>query len=37
MMPNEVQAYRLGEKAFETKGTNGFVVTIEMNSDDVKK
>jgi hypothetical protein len=36
MMPNEVQAYRVGEKAFESKGTNGFLITIDMNSRDVK-
>ena len=37
MMPNEVEAYRLGPKAFEYKGTNGFMITIDMNSKDVKK
>jgi hypothetical protein len=36
MMPNEVQAYRIGPKAYETKGTNGFMITIDMNSKDVK-
>jgi hypothetical protein len=36
MMPNEVQAYRVGPKAYETKGTNGFMITIDMNSKDVK-
>jgi hypothetical protein len=36
VMPNEVQAYRVGDKAFETKGTNGFVTTLEMKSGDVK-
>lgn len=36
MMPNEVEAYRLGDKAFEYKGTNGFMITIDMNSRDVK-
>ncbi|MEA2736374.1 MAG: hypothetical protein QOE14_2825 [Humisphaera sp.] len=36
MMQNEVQAYRLGDKAFETKGTNGFAITIDMKSSDVK-
>jgi hypothetical protein len=35
VMQNEVQAYRVGDKAFETKKTNGFVVTIDMNSKDV--
>lgn len=35
LMPNEVNAYRLGEKAFETKKTNGFMITIDMSSADV--
>jgi hypothetical protein len=36
MMPNEVEAYRAGNKAFEYKGTNGFMITIDMASSDVK-
>ena len=36
LMPNEVEAYRVGEKAFEYKGTNGFMVTVDMTSNDVK-
>jgi hypothetical protein len=36
MMPNEVEAYRIGEKAFEFKGTNGFMITIDITSRDVK-
>ena len=36
MMPNEVEAYRMGEKAFEYKGTNGFMITIDIASSDVK-
>ena len=35
LMKNEVEAYRVGEKPFEFKGTNGFVTTIEMSSKDV--
>lgn len=35
MMPNEVEAYRAGEKAFEYKGTNGFMITIDIASKDV--
>ncbi len=35
LIPNEVQAYHTGEKAFEYKGTNGFMVTLDINSDDV--
>lgn len=34
VMPNEVQAYR-GEKGYESRGTNGFMITIDMNSNDV--
>lgn len=36
MMPNEVEAYRQGDKAFEYKGTNGFMITIDIASRDVK-
>ncbi len=36
MMPNEVEAYRAGEKPFEFKGTNGFMITLDMSSKDVK-
>jgi hypothetical protein len=32
MMPNEVQAYRLGPKAYEFKGTNGFMITVDIDS-----
>jgi hypothetical protein len=35
LMPNEIEAYRVGDKAFEFKGTNGFMITIDMNSNDV--
>ena len=35
LMPNEVEAYRVGPKAFEFKGTNGFMITWDMNSRDV--
>ncbi len=37
MMPNEVEAYRIGDKAFEYKGTNGFMITLDMNDKDVAK
>jgi len=37
LMPNEVEAYRVGEKAFEYKGTNGLVTTVEFASSDIKK
>jgi hypothetical protein len=35
LMPNEVEAYRVGPKAFEFKGTNGFMITIDVASRDV--
>jgi hypothetical protein len=35
LMPNEVEAYRVGPNAFEYKGTNGFLITVDMNSNDV--
>ena len=35
LMPNKVETYKLGDKAFEYKGTNGFMITIDINSKDV--
>jgi hypothetical protein len=35
MMPNEVEAYHEGPKAFEYKSTNGFMLTFDMTSNDV--
>jgi hypothetical protein len=37
LMPNEVEAYRLGDKAYEFKGTNGFMITVDIASKDLKK
>jgi len=34
LMPNIVEAYRLGPKAYEYKGTNGFMITFDINSKD---
>ncbi len=34
LMPNEVEAYRVGPNAFEFKGTNGFLITVDMTSKD---
>ena len=34
MMPNVVEALRAGEKAYEFKGTNGFMITVDLNSKD---
>jgi uncharacterized protein DUF1326 len=35
MMPNEVEAYRKGPKAYEFKGTNGFMITFDIDSKSV--
>ena len=35
MMPNTVETWKVGEKAFEYKGTNGFMITFDINSKDV--
>jgi len=37
LMPNEVEAYRVGDKAFEFRNTNGFMLTLDMDSRDVAK
>ncbi len=34
MMPNEIEAYKEGPKAYEFKGTNGFMLTFDINSKD---
>jgi len=36
LMPNEVEAYRVGAKPFEFKGTNGFMITIDITSKDAR-
>jgi hypothetical protein len=35
MMANEVEAYRTGDRPFEHKGTNGFMITFDIKSSDV--
>ena len=35
LMPNEVEAYRLGPNAFEFKGSNGFMITVDISSKDL--
>jgi len=35
LMPNTVEAYRLGPNAFEFKGTNGFMITVDIGSKDI--
>ena len=37
LMPNEVEAYRVGKHPFEFKGTNGFMITYDITSKDVKR
>lgn len=37
LMPNEIEAYRVGKNPFEFKGTNGFMITYDITSNDVKK
>jgi hypothetical protein len=36
LMPNEIEAYRVGAQPFEFKGTNGFMITYDINAGDVK-
>ena len=36
LMPNEVQSWRGADKPFESRGTTGYMVTIDMNSRDVR-
>ncbi len=36
MMPNKVQAYRVGEKAFEYNGTTGFMITYDVSANDAR-
>ena len=36
LMPAEIQAFRRTDKKFETKGTNGFMITYDVASTDVK-
>jgi hypothetical protein len=35
LMPNEIEAYRVGPKTFEFKGTTGFIITYDITSKDV--
>ena len=37
MMPNVVEAYRVGPNKFEYKGTNGFMLTLDISSKDFAK
>ena len=34
-MQNAVEAWRDGERAFEFKGTNGFMITFDIDANDV--
>lgn len=35
MMPNEIETWKVGDKAFEFKGSTGFMVTVDMSSKDL--
>jgi hypothetical protein len=35
MMPNEIEAWKTGDKAFAFQGTTGFMTTVDMASDDL--
>jgi hypothetical protein len=35
LMANEVEAYRTGAKPWEFKGTNGFMITVDISSKDM--
>lgn len=37
LMPNEVEAFRVGDKPFEFKGTNGFMITVDMEAKDFRQ
>jgi len=37
MMPNELETYKEGPQAYEFKGTNGFMLTFDTTSKDVKQ
>jgi hypothetical protein len=37
LMPNEVNAYRSGPKAFEFRDTNGFMITVDIRSADTAR
>ncbi len=36
LMPNDVEAYRVGPNAFEFKNSNGFMITVDISSKDVQ-
>lgn len=36
LMPNDVEAYRVGPNAFEFKNGNGFMITVDISSKDVQ-
>jgi len=37
LMPNEIETYRLTDNAFEYKGGNGFMITVDLSSKDIAK
>ncbi len=36
LMPNDVEAYRVGPNAFEFKNSNGFMITVDISSKDIQ-
>lgn len=37
LMPNEIETWKVGDKAFEFKGSTGFMITVDMKSSDVAR
>jgi len=35
MMPNEIETWKVGDKAFKFKGSTGFMITADMKADDL--
>ncbi|MEJ2155232.1 MAG: DUF1326 domain-containing protein [Desulfobacteraceae bacterium] len=35
MMPNEIETWKVGDQSFEFKGTTGFMITVDMKSEDL--
>jgi len=35
MMPNEIETWIIGDKAFKFEGTTGFMITVDMSSRDI--
>ena len=37
MMPNKVETWKVGDKAFKFSGTTGFMVTVDISSKDISQ